>query len=206
MTAPLHLRLHFRAIWDLFCFRPQAVERIDPSWRAARWSFALWLLAWPCGVYDSWTMEAQFFAANNVTTEYYIFTRSVQMWISAILPFLPVYFMCRWEGVAERFPRLVTTQNWQMTFWAVGGFIVNVSTQNVWFTHDTIVTIGISMFFIQLFYAWYFCWVVLKCNPFYAAGIATMLFMVASTSGDLLNIHLFGTARPFFILGGPYAD
>ena len=179
-------------------FQDQAIERYDASVRAVLQSFTLWVLILPASLYASYIAERGLLVRYELELSTYLGWRAGAVLASAVLPWLPVWLMCSWEGLQPRFTRLVVSQNWLilLTTLLIAG--LNGLTQNVLFTKTQIMAMGITAFTVQLLYAWYFCWLALRCNPFYAAGIATMLFMIASTCGDLVNVHLFGSMRPLY--------
>jgi len=170
----------------------------DNTKATARRSLGLWLVILPCFVVASYIAERPYIALKSIPAADYAGMRLVTGAVGLSLAWLLVWQAVKFESLEDNFPRLFTAQNWLTTFWAVLAALSNFSTRNMIFLREDIIRLMTVEYLVWLLSIWFVCWRTLKCNPFYAAGVATLLLMPQAAVSDIASHFMFGTARPFF--------
>jgi hypothetical protein len=192
----LHFWRHAEAIQDALLFRRRAFDVVEPSAQTALHSLVLFLPFLLISFTLSIIMSGRYLPRVGVSTADYLVALAVQN-IAALGLVLSVgYGLCLMQGLQARFALFVTTQLWLKLVSAALILLINRATADMVFTLDQITAIGMVLYFIQLSYAWFFCWLALRCNFFYAGGVAVLMFAVAGSTSSSLNEYIFGTPRP----------
>lgn len=187
-----HTGRHAAALFALLRFNTRAIDWFNPSVQAAWHSLALLVFIIPLRVFAAYVADTPFIE----DAPSYLAIRSLQVTAALLLPLPLIWVFCHMQGLEQRFALYVTSSLWLALFWAVFAALMNGLTADVAFPVDVLKVVGTTLFFISYAYASYFAWAALRCNVFVAIGIATLAGMVMAASSDLLNLYLFGSARP----------
>jgi hypothetical protein len=175
-----------------------AAESFGNTRAAARRSFItlVWRLPFylTLGYYSNLPF-LQRFEASEVE---FLAGRVVAFFLILFLTLSAVQMLCKWQELEGNFYRWVVAFNWGNILLDLILLPVMLATAFISFSHDQRVIIGIGSYLFMLYFMWAMSWRVLKCNPFYAAGIAIMPFFMTGMVTDYLNYKLYGHTKPFF--------
>lgn len=183
---------------DLLLLRPDPLRHLAGTWRTARRSFRLWLIALPAMVAATYIAERPFIAYFHVPLDLFVLLRLLALIVGLQAGYLFAYVVSRFENLQGGFARLVESQNWMILASALLGFALNFSTRNTAFAKDDIVQMAVAQYVVGLFYIWLAVWRALGGNPFYATGITVALIMPPALCSDIAGTLMFGQPRPFF--------
>lgn len=189
-------RTHCLALLALLGLNTSAIARFNPTPAAAR--RALWLLALivPLSVFAAAIGDTPWRQGGQP----YFIIRSLQVLAATLAPLPLVWLLCRVQRMQQHYALYVTVYLWLCLFWAFYGALANGLTADVPFEITTIKAVGTTLFFVSYASHAYIAALALRCNPFVAVGVATLVSFCAAVSSDLSNLYLFGVARPLFSL------
>lgn len=187
------LRRHLLPFFALLRLETTAIDRFDPSPAAAWRALHLFWIILPLRLFASWASEYIILQDNLAE---YLVIRSTQLTVALFAPLPLVWFYCRAQDCARRFPLFVTTYIWLALFWAVFSAAASMATFDMTMELGTIKAIGTTLFFVGYASSSYFAWLSLRCNAFTAIGVATAIGFIVAVTSDVSGIMLFGTPRP----------
>lgn len=198
MLTKTEIRNGLYGAWRFLQLDPKAVSWFDPSWKAALRSLWVFAILVPMGVLMCYYSNQIYLAKYGVAPAPFLLAHALLPLPFVALGFYLAYLLAKWEGAAAHFPQLMNAINW---FALLSNFVflpLFFLSETDWLSRDAREAVATGYFCLSLVYQWFITWRILKLNPFMSAGISMIGGMLVTPVGDLINLHFFGIARPFF--------